>query len=173
MSEPEFEVHLTQTLSDEQRRILLGWGDDIFDVGQLDWHGRKKEWQVLGYAGGQLVSRVGILKTVVNVAQLPFSVGGIGGVVTIPAAQRKGYARLLLQQAAAFMADTLQVDFALLFCLPRLLPFYRRAGWQEVTSAVFIDQPAGRIASPAPLMWLACRGVQNWPAGPVEIGLPW
>ncbi len=173
MIEPEFEVQLTQTLSAAQRRILLGWGDDIFDIGQLDWHGRKKEWQLLGYVDGELVSRVGILKTVVNVAQLPLNVGGIGGIVTIPTAQRKGYARTLLQQAAAFMTDTLQVDFALLFCLPRLLPYYQRAGWQEVTSAVFIDQPAGRMASPVPVMWLACRGERGWPDGVVEIGLPW
>lgn len=173
MTEPTFEVHLTQTLSDDERRILLGWGDDIFDVGQLDWHGRKKEWQLLGYAGGQLVSRVGVLKTVVNIAQQPMTVGGIGGVVTIPTAQRKGYARLLLQQAATFMTDTLQVEFGLLFCLPRLLPFYQRAGWQEVTSPVFIEQPAGHMASPVPMMWLACCSAQGWPAGPVEIGLPW
>ena len=173
MTEPTFEVRLTQMLSDDERRILLGWGDDIFDIGQLDWHGRKKEWQILGYAGGQLVSRVGILKTVVYVAQLPLSIGGIGGVVTIPTAQRKGYARLLLQQAAVFMAETLQVEFGLLFCLPRLLPFYQGAGWQEVTSPVFIDQPAGRMASPVPVMWLACGSEQSWPAGVAEVGLPW
>lgn len=168
-----FEIRLTQVLTDAERQILLGWSDDIFGLGDLDFHGRKKDWHVMGYADGQLVSHVGLLKDVVRVAQQPVTVGGVGAVITIPPAQRKGYAHALLQRTATFMSETLQAEFGLLFCLPRLISFYQSAGWQEVVSPVFIEQPAGRVVAPVSVMCLPCHASRDWPDGAVEIGMPW
>jgi GNAT superfamily N-acetyltransferase len=172
-NDSSFEIRLSHAITDDERHILLGWGNDIFGIDHLNWHGRKKEWHMMGYVDGQLVSHAGILKDVVHVAQQPVTVGGVGAVITIPMAQRKGYAHALLRQAATFMRDTLQVEFGLLFCLPRLIAFYRSLDWQEVTSPVFIEQPVGRMASPVPVMYLPCRTTGDWPAGMLEIGLPW
>ena len=167
------DIRLSRVITDDERHILLDWGKDIFGIDHLNWHGRRKDWHMMGYADGQLVSHVGILKDSVHVAQQPVTVGGVGGVVTIPAAQHKGYAHALLRQAAIFMRDTLQVEFGLLFCLPRLVGFYRSLDWQEVTSPVFIEQPAGRMVSPVPAMYLPCQATGAWPNGAVEVGWPW
>lgn len=173
MSHSTFEIRLTQAMTDAERHILVGWSDDVFGIGHLDFHGRKKNWHLMGYADGQLVSHVGLLKDVVRVAEQPITVGGVGAVITIPAAQRKGYAHALLRQATAFMRDELQVEFGLLFCLPRLIAFYQSAGWQEVVSPVFIEQPSGRVPSPVRVMVLPCQANRPWPNGTVEIGWPW
>ena len=65
------------------------------------------------------------------------------------------------------------VEFGMLFCLPRLAPFYERQGWRLVEDEVEIDQPDGPIVWPYHIMVLPC-GAREWPAGRVEVGsLPW
>lgn len=120
------EVRIVQGLTTEQRDILLGWSDDVFGTKHLEWHGRKKDWSVLGFVDGHLVSHVGVLKDEVHVAGEPVWVGGIGAVITIPSAQHNGYAHALLQHSVAFIRDELDMQFGLLFCLPRLISFYER-----------------------------------------------
>jgi predicted acetyltransferase len=125
------------------------------------------------YANDQLVSHVGIVKHIVTVGEQQVTVGGIGGVVTVPAAQGKGCASAALQQATKFMGEELKVEFGLLFCLARMTPFYQRFGWQEVQEPVFIDQASGKIPSPLEVMVLPCRS-ETWPTGPVKLeSLPW
>ena len=128
----------------------------------------------MGYAAGQLVSHVGLLQDDVRVAGQPVRIGGVGAVVTIPPAQGKGYASLLMQHAATLLRETWAVEFGLLFCLQRTIPFYRRLGWHEVASSVSIEQSTGRVPVPVPVMVmvLPCAGAA-WPQGDVEMGLPW
>lgn len=173
MSKPMLEVRIVQGLTTEQRDILLGWSDDVFGTKHLEWHGRKKDWSVLGFVDGHLVCHVGVLKDEVHVAGEPVWVGGIGAVITIPSAQHNGYAHALLQHSVAFIRDELDMQFGLLFCLPRLISFYEGAGWHTVTAAVTIEQPQGRVASPVTLMYYTCHTRTQWPAGVVEIGWPW
>jgi GNAT superfamily N-acetyltransferase len=172
MNDSSLDIRLTTAITDEQRHMLLGWSDDPFGINHISFHGRFKEIHLIGFENEQLVSHVGLLKDVVQVAGQPVSVAGVGAVITIPPAQRKGYAQALLQRAATYMRDTLQVEFGVLFCLPRLLPFYQKLGWQEIQSPVFIEQPEGRVLSPVLVMWLPCTSQRAWPAGPVEIGMP-
>jgi hypothetical protein len=71
------------------------------------------------------------------------------------------------------MCDELQVEFGVLFCLPRLAAFYAQQGWQLLEEAVEFDQPSGPITSPFNLMNLPCHG-REWPGGEIKIGgLPW
>jgi hypothetical protein len=65
------------------------------------------------------------------------------------------------------------VDAGLLFCLPRMLPYYERRGWSALDHAVLIDQPSGRIPAPLPAMvYPADRG--GWFDRALELGsAPW
>jgi hypothetical protein len=61
------------------------------------------------------------------------------------------------------------VDAALLFCLPGLVGFYHRQGFELVTTPVLIEQPAGGLPAPLPVMVRSLRG-QTWPEEPVILG---
>ena len=99
--------------------------------------------------------------------------GGVGGVVTVPEAQKKGFARQLMRHAANFLEQEWEVDAGLLFCLPKLLAYYEALGWQEVESSVLIEQPSGKIVSPLRVMVLPLVG-EGWSSGSIELGsLPW
>jgi Acetyltransferase (GNAT) domain len=68
----------------------------------------------------------------------------VGGVVTVPEAQKKGLARRLMQHTAEFFEREWKVDAGLLFCLPKLTAYYEALGWQEVESPVLIEQPSDK-----------------------------
>lgn len=100
-------------------------------------------------------------------------VGGIGGVVTVPTAQKKGLARQLMQHTAEFLEHEWKVAAGLLFCLPKMLAYYEALGWQRVESPVLIEQPEGKLASPLPVMVLPFH-TEEWRHGSVELhSLPW
>jgi RimJ/RimL family protein N-acetyltransferase len=167
------EIRLVTNLSGAEKRQLFEWGPDVFGGDALKLHWRPAHWHFLVYADGLLVSHVGVVKQAVTVGIQQVTVGGIGGVVTVPAAQGKGYASAALQQATKFMCEELKVEFGMLFCLPRMIPFYQRFGWQEVREPVLIQQPSEKIPSPLVVMAFPCRS-QAWPAGQVELeSLPW
>jgi hypothetical protein len=98
------------------------------------------------------VSHVGILKHHARANSQPVLIGGIGGVMTIPAAQRRGHAAMLVQHATNFLREEWQVDFALLFCIDRMRGYYEALGWRKVACEVLIDQPAGKVPSPLHVM---------------------
>ncbi|MGH9900868.1 MAG: GNAT family N-acetyltransferase [Pyrinomonadaceae bacterium] len=167
------EIKRCEALSDAEKQQLFGWGEDIFGVTSLGLRWRPKDLHFLLYRDGSAVSHVGLLRHVVRVGGEPVTVGGVGGVVTIPAAQGKGFARGLLGRAVDFFGREWGADAGLLFCLGRMVPFYESMGWNVVDPPVLIEQPAGKVASPLPVMALPCGG-RGWPNGQVELdSLPW
>lgn len=167
------EIRQTEALTDEEKQRLFGWGENIFGVAALDVSWRSKVLHLLLYADGELVSHVGVLKHGVSVDGKPVVVGGVGGVVTVPTAQGKGYARKLMSHAAEVFEREWKVDAGLLFCLPKLTPYYEALGWQRVKGPVLIEQPGGEVVSPVEVMVLPFGG-KGWPPGSVELhSLPW
>ena len=89
------------------------------------------------------------------------------------AAQGRHLVHAAMLQAQEFICHELGAEFGMLFCLPRLEPFYARQGWQALEDEVEIDQPAGKVVWPYRVMVKPC-GERVWPAGRVEVGgLPW
>jgi len=167
------EIKQTERLTDEEKQRLFGWGEDIFSVATLELRWRPKDLHFLLYSDGELVSHVGVLKHVPSVNREPVVVGGVGGVVTVPQAQKKGFAYRLMQHTAKFFEHEWGVDAGLLFCLPQLAAYYEELGWQEVASPVLIDQPSGEIVSPLRVMVLPLKK-EGWPSGSIQLwSLPW
>lgn len=165
-------IRQTDFLSDNESKRLFAWGDDIFGANDLGLHWRGKDVHLLLDSDGQVVSHVGILKHEVSVAGEPLLVGGVGGVVTVPEEQHRGHACALLQRAVSLFAQW-QVAAGLLFCLPRMVPFYESQGWQLLAATVVIEQPDGQIPSPLEVMVLPL-GRSDWPAGEVRLNsFPW
>ena len=59
---------------------------------------------------------------------------------------------MLVRHAAEFLQREWNVDFALLFCLDRMVSYYERLGFRTVECEVLVDQPAGQIPSPFNVM---------------------
>lgn len=132
------------------------------------------QWSILLWDQGELVTRVGLIKREILSDGMTKSIGGIGGVMTQPAKQGQGLASQAMHEAAKYFETDLNVSFALLFCRPHLIEFYKRLMWKPFQGKVLVEQPQGEIEfsangamvldvrEPAPL-----NGVLNLN------GLPW
>ena len=167
------EIRFADNLSDEERTTLFGWGENIFGVEDAHYRWRPKVWHFITEEDGRAVSHVGVLKDTVRAGVREVTVGGVGGVVTVPEAQGRQHVHAAMRRAAEFICAELGAEFGMLFCLPRLVPFYARQGWQLVEEEVEFEQPAGKVVSPFRVMVLPCGG-RVWPTGKVEVsGFPW
>lgn len=167
------EIRFAESLTGEEFRALFRWGEDIFGVEDNLYRWRPKEYHFIAEEDGRPLSHVGVLKTAVKAGGREVTVGGVGGVVTRPEAQGRGYAHAAMRRAAEFICGGLRADAGMLFCLERLRPFYARQGWQPVEDETEFEQPSGPTVSPYRVMVLPCGGFA-WPAGRVEVpGLPW
>ena len=152
-------IRRVRQLSSEESSQLWGWSDDIFGTAGLNLTYRPKNGQELRFildddvAGP--VSHIAILKQHARANGRPVLIGGIGGVLTIPAFQGRGHATRLVRHATDFLREKWKVDFALLFCIDRMRQYYERLGWQKATCEVLIDQPTGKIPSPFHVMTMA------------------
>jgi predicted N-acetyltransferase YhbS len=166
-------MRFAETLTDEERQSLFGWGEMIFGIEDAAYRWRPKELHFVTEEDGRAVSHVGLVKTKVTAGGHEVTVGGVGGVVTRPEAEGRRLVHAAMREAARYMRSELGVEFGMLFCLPRLAPFYERQGWRLVEDEVEIDQPDGPVVWPYRVMVLPC-GESVWPAGRVEVGgLPW
>ena len=166
-------IEQATNLTKEQMRILFEWGEDVFGgrIHNLVW--RKKFLHFLSYEQNRLMSNVSVLKHEIKVGEQNVLVGGIASVATVPAGQKKGYASALVKHATEFLFDEFKVDACLLFCLDRLVPFYARLGYHNLSVPILIEQPQGRVASPMNVM-INPRGDFVWPAGSVDLqSQPW
>jgi GNAT superfamily N-acetyltransferase len=132
------------------------------------------QWSILLWDEDELVSRVGlVVREIVHDGAVK-RIGGIGGVMTHPGKQGRGYAGRAMREAAARFDRELNVSFALLFCLPHLVEFYKRLKWKPFLGKVFVEQPQGRIEFTANgAMVLDVK--ENAPVqGEIDLnGLPW
>ncbi|HEY0376018.1 MAG TPA: GNAT family N-acetyltransferase [Pyrinomonadaceae bacterium] len=166
-------IRVVKELTDEERRRLFGWGENIFGADDARYTWRPKEIHIVLDVDGRPASHVGLIDHTVDVEGRAVRVGGVGGVATNGELHGRGYARKTLRCAEQFMRDELKVEFGLLFCLDPLKPFYERQGWLLLDEPVEIEQPAGRMVSPLNVMVLPFGG-RVWPKGTTDLrSLPW
>jgi GNAT superfamily N-acetyltransferase len=173
LSSHHIEIKEATSLTEAEQKQLFGWGENIFGVEAHSLQWRHKALRFILYDKDELVSHAGILKHSVSVNGKSILVAGLGGVVTVPTAQRRGFARRLVQHAMKYAETEWQVEAGLLFCRPEMIHYYAALGWQQVESPVMIDQSDGKIASPLPVMVLPFRDI-HWPTGTIELeSRPW
>jgi aminoglycoside 2'-N-acetyltransferase I len=103
------------------------------------------QWSVLVWDEDELVAKVGLLRReIVSKGELK-SIGGIGGVMTHPAKQGQGLASQAMREAFRLFDEELQVAYALLFCRPHLVEYYKRLKWKPFEGQVFVEQPNGKV----------------------------
>jgi aminoglycoside 2'-N-acetyltransferase I len=93
----------------------------------------------------ELVSRVGLLVREIYNDGIIKSIGGIGGVMTHPAKQGRGLASQAMREASKHFKTDLNVSYALLFCRPHLVEFYKRLMWKPFHGKIYVEQPRGKV----------------------------
>lgn len=158
----EHEIRETEEVA---RQAFSGPGDDI------EWS--SSEWYVLGRVIGRVVSIVGILKRHIRIGELTLEVGGVGGFATHPEYQRRGYGSAVMQRAAEFMRNDLQVEFGLLVCDQDMIAFYNRHGWQIAEEEmVFTSKGVKHIFRD--IIMVLPLAERPWPKGRIDLcGNPW
>jgi GNAT superfamily N-acetyltransferase len=150
------EIREIRELSPEESHQLWGWGENIFGTADLNLtyrarNGEERRFVVYAEAQGP-VSHAAILMHHATANGRQALIGGIGGVVTIPTARRRGYAALLVRHVTNVLSEEWKVDFALLFCIDPMRGYYERLGWRKAACEVLIDQPSGKVPSPFHVM---------------------
>jgi aminoglycoside 2'-N-acetyltransferase I len=130
--------------------------------------------RTLVYDGANLVSTAGLLFRNVTVDGVATNIAGIGAVMTLPSAQRKGFGRAAMWAAHEIIERGKMSAFGLLFCEPKNIGFYQSIGWSIFEGAVIVEQPGA--VGPFHVMPALVRPFAS--AAPVKgtidlCGLPW
>jgi len=134
----------------------------------------RQQQSILVWEDGRLVAHVGLVVREVVLDGQGMRIGGIGGVMTHPAAQRQGYASAMLRRAADCFASDPAIAFALLCCPPQRVSFYERLGWRRFGGTLLVAQPSGTVefAVNAVLVRAVHRPAPQ--SGTLDLcGLPW
>lgn len=145
-------IRRVSELSATEQQQLFKWGPDPFGVAHLKLEWRPKEQHLVLDQAGLPVSHVGLLRHDVHSGGRVVRLAGLGGVVTVPGSRGHGYASHLVRCAWRLAREEWSVQAGVLFCLPRLVPFYERLGWRVLEQPVEVEQSSGRILAPIPVM---------------------
>jgi len=132
------------------------------------------QWSVFLWDQDELVAKVGLHVREITSNGEPKTIGGVGGVMTHPARQGQGLASQAMRETARLFDEELQVSFALLFCRPHLVEYYKRLKWKPFHGTVFVEQPEGRIEFSANGAMVLDVKEQAPVDGTLDLnGLPW
>jgi GNAT superfamily N-acetyltransferase len=130
--------------------------------------------RILVYDGADLVAAAGLHFRRATVDGVATDIAGVGGVMTLPYAQRKGFGRAAMLAAQEVMARSETSAFALLFCEPKNIGFYQPIGWRIFGGTVIVEQRdavAPYRLMPSLVLPLAQTAP---PDGTIDLcGLPW
>jgi GNAT superfamily N-acetyltransferase len=161
--------------------IRIGFHDTAGDYqgpGALpeDWHPA----HVVGTDRDVIVSYAGVVWGHIEHAGERFKTYGLSSVYTFPFYRRKGLGRRIVRHATALIERAGDGDLGLLFTMPELEGFYRRAGWRAMPGMMcLIGDPAKPVTHDAFAMmrFLSAKGRRHRPAferGRVYVGEhPW
>jgi len=169
----EIKICARGELSKEEIQRVDYWMWQTFHEQTSDCEWSTPDWYVFVWVGEELVSHVDIVERTGMVGGCRVRLGGIGGVTTRPEWRGCGFASAAMREAARFMCDDLGLDFGLLICGKKMIPFYRKLGWGVVEGPLVFDQPKGKMVSTDVAMVLPCAR-REWPGGEVDLcGPPW
>lgn len=132
-------------------------------------------WSVLVKTDRRVVAHAGVLYRVITVGDLRVPVGGMVGVMTLPAWRGRGFARAALDMATAFVGLQLWARFALVICPRGDADFYDHLGWRVAEAPIWCEQPGGPVKLEGEVaLFMPCQGDIEWPPGPIHLrGTPW
>lgn len=162
-----------QRMTGSLRRQLEGDERDPFGTDALGVVWREKSIYFGTCDDDQLVAAAGLLTaTIVIDDEGCYPVVGFGDLIVKREYRGRGLAAELVHRSIRH-AERMGPDLAMLFCGPRLVPFYERFAFREIGANVLVDQSDGVVQIPAHSMWRPLHRGAEWPIGQVHLrGLP-
>jgi predicted acetyltransferase len=166
-----------KTLSQPQIDFIGRWGKHFFGslpmTTKYTWTGANEtRFNVFIYKNSEIVSRLRIVSRKAEIDGESLELGGVGGVMTIPAHQGQGFATLALREADRLIFQVLNAQLGALVCLPELVRFYEKFRWRIIACPVTFEQPDGVVVWSECSMLLPKPG-ENWTPRAVNFrGLP-
>ena len=138
----------------------------------IDW--AAPQWSVVAWDDGQAFCHVGVVLRDARWNECAVRIGGIGGVKTHPDVRGRGLATTTIHCALDVLREHEDVDFALLVCDPRLVPFYERLGWQEFSGELLVTQKQGTVPFTFNLPMTIPMRLRESLSGTIDLmGPPW
>lgn len=126
-------------------------------------------WRIFLSDASQLAGHVAVTKLLVEVDGVATTLAAIGGLFVVREQMNRGFGNQLMTAAEELAFGRMQLSTAILFCLPRLVPFYERRNWRCVKGDVTLQQPTGGIAIwPEKVMVLAAPA-SEWLEGSIHV----
>lgn len=127
--------------------------------------------------GDSLISYASILKLNLVHNGCGYSVLGFGNMFTFPPYQNQGYGSQVLHCATEYIQNS-SADLAMLFCNPRLEPFYAAYGWTASRGATYIGPVADKRRYEELRMMLFVsdkgkHGREDFENHPLSLDWPW
>ena len=161
-------VELKAVTDEDWQQVIAGEAEPWGRVGEA-LHWRAKTHNVgLRDDADRLVALAGLVPAEVRVADESLEVAGIGGVIVTRAARGRGLGGALIERVLE-MAGELDIERAMLFCLPANVGLYAKFGFELIQERVFAQQPSGMVEMPLRAMWKPLRSAASWPEGRVEV----
>lgn len=101
-------------------------------AGRRSWSYLRPELRVTGWSDRTPLATAGVLRRFISVGGTDQLVAIVGLVAVHPDEQGHGTGLALMAQVEKALRE-LAVPFGVLMCAPRHAPFYRRAGWHQLT----------------------------------------
>lgn len=138
-------VSETQTVALNRLRAVVYPPEVLATLPGISFSWASAQWSVFVWDQDDLIARVGLVVREIVDNGVAKKIGGIGGVMTHPNRQGQGLASLAMREASRHFIEDLDVSYALLFCRPHLVEFYKRLNWKSFQGQVFVEQPQGKV----------------------------
>lgn len=127
--------------------------------------------------GDTLISYAAILEVILDHCGRTYQIYGFGNMFTFPPFRKQGYGSQVLQSATQYI-KTSPVDAAILFCDPKLEPFYATQGWKATRSPTRLGGPEEyEVYNPTRMMLFISEkgqsGKSDFESQPICIDWPW
>ena len=135
----------------------------------FDFEWNTPDWHFHGVKDANLACYLSITNNHCVIGNdMKVTIAGIGSVMTDLPYRGHGIAGTLVQAASEFIKNELRPDFGLLFCNPKLAPYYAKYGWTEILSPVYFPHSSGEKLWQENAMYLSCEK-PVWPQGNVKL----
>ena len=148
----DVKVEISQELADTDWDRLTGWREHVFPEEGIgtEWIGSQQH--VVGGVDGSIVAHLGFGVYPLILDSRQSSCIGVGGVVVLPEFQGQHLPNRLFAELRAWREREFAELPLTLFCPARLVNYYNRHGFREVTLPVSYDQSGRSVPSALPFM---------------------
>jgi predicted N-acetyltransferase YhbS len=139
------------------------------------WHGSAPAYSLVHLDGNQVLGHVGVVMRTIMASDRRVQVAGIQNLAVRPNWRAKGLGPALMIEAMN-QAKQRAIGHGLLFCVPRLEPFYGALGWSTVSDPAVMLNEQGRLV-PIPgknICMVKCLAKAPFPSGIINLqGADW